>query len=203
MNERIKNLIQEDNGYLRVKLAESHGIARTYIYDYLKNNPSFMKIAAGIYYDAVHIAPDMLYVLSCRNPGIIYSHMTAAHIHQITRAPETYDITVRQGYNTLHFGYLVDQTVIHQISSKELFLLGKIRARDPLGNVVPVYDTERTICDLLHTKDCFSQPSFSETMTKYFRRATDDQVKTLIHYAEILKVSDKVELCLSLFGKRP
>ena len=201
IEDKIKSLVETDNGYLRVKLAESHGIARAYVYEFLKRNPSYQKIAAGIYYNAVRIRPDMLYVLACRNPGIVYSHMTAVHIHKLATTPEFYDITVKQGYSTLHFGNLVDRTVIHQISSPKVLTLGKERIFDPLGNVVPVYNMERTICDLLRTKNCYSQKAFSQTMMRYFQSCSEDNMDLLLQYADQLKVQEELNLCLALFGK--
>ena len=57
-------------------------------------------MAKGIYIDSAKIE-DVYYVLSVRNPKIIYSHMPAFYFYNLSiKAPDSsFDITVTKKYN--------------------------------------------------------------------------------------------------------
>lgn len=58
----------------------------------------------------------------------------------------SYSITVKRGYSTTRLK--ADGISVYTIK-QELHEIGKSTAQTPFGHTVPVYDMERTICDLL------------------------------------------------------
>ena len=55
------------------------------------------------------------------------------------------------------------------------------------GNDVPVYDMERTICDIIRSRNHIEIQTFQEALKGYARRR-DKNLRTLMHYAELFRV---------------
>ena len=90
---------------------------------------------------------DEAYVLSQRCPKGVISHDDALYYYGLVdREPFVHCITIYSGYNPsalTNSGYKV-YTV-----KKELLDLGKTTITNQFGHEIPMYDLERTICDLV------------------------------------------------------
>ena len=99
--EKIKNFIEEYNGYLITSLVCSEDISKTYIAKYIKEH-GMEKVSRGVYI-ADDVWPDELFILQQRNSAIIYSGETALYLHGLTdREYSSVCVTVPQGYNASH-----------------------------------------------------------------------------------------------------
>ena len=72
----------------------------------------------------------------------------------------------------------------------ELFELGKTTLRTPAGNYVPAYDLERTVCDVIHSRNKLGTETFLAALKLYAANPKKDLNK-LNSYAKQLRV-DKV-----------
>lgn len=97
--EIIQKLMERNNGYITAKELENFDISRNSLSIMTKKN-MIEKVAKGIYIDSAKIE-DVYYVLSIRNPKIIYSHMPAFYFYNLSiKAPDSsFDITVTKKYN--------------------------------------------------------------------------------------------------------
>ena len=57
----------------------------------------------------------------------------------------------------------------------------------PFGHSVPVYDMERTICDLLRSRNNIEMQVFQDALKQYARRK-DKNLRTLMKYASMFHV---------------
>ena len=101
-----------------------------------------------------------------RCPQAVFSHETALFFHDLTdREPLAYSVTVKTGYNPTR---LKDEGVQVFTIKAELHEVGLTTAQTPFGHDVPVYDMERTICDVL--------------------RSRSKDLRTLVRYAKLFRV---------------
>ena len=59
--------------------------------------------------------------------------------------------------------------------------------KTPFGHSVPVYDMERTICDLLRSRNNIEMQVFQDALKQYARRK-DKNLRTLMKYASMFHV---------------
>ena len=111
---------------------------------------------------------DAMYLLHLRCPQAVFSHETALFFHDLTdREPLRYSITVKTGYNPTR---LKDEGVQVFTIKAELHEDGLTTAQTPFGHDVPVYDMERTICDVLRSRSHIEMQTFQDALKAYARR---------------------------------
>ena len=69
----------------------------------------------------------------------------------------------------------------------ELHEVGLTTAQTPFGHDVPVYDMERTICDVLRSRSHIEMQTFQDALKAYARRK-DKDLRTLVRYAKLFRV---------------
>ena len=67
----------------------------------------------------------------------------------------------------------------------------------PFGHTVPVYDMERTICDLLRSRSRIEEQSFQSALKQYAVR-TDKNLRTLMRDAKLFHVEKKLRQYLEV-----
>ena len=143
--ERLDRLFEQNNGILKTAQVLENGIAKSTFYAYVRLRGA-EQAAHGVY-----VSPDAwtdaMYLLHLRCAQVVFSHESALFFHDLTdREPSPYSITVRTGYNPA--ALQADGIRVYTIK-KELHGVGIVTLSTPFGNPVPVYDMERTVCDLI------------------------------------------------------
>lgn len=185
--EKLKKLLEENNGYLFTTQVVDADISKTYLARFVKEN-NLEKVAHGIYVSE-DTWPDELYILQLRNPKIVYSGETALYLHLlIDREYSDISVTVPAGHNSSR---LRERGVrVHQ-EKKELFELGVIEVETNFGHKVRTYDKERCICDLILNRGKIEVQHF-QTALKEYMKWKDKDLSRLMAYAEKLKIRDEV-----------
>lgn len=65
--------------------------------------------------------------------------------------------------------------------------MGLTTTRTPFGHTLPVYDMERTICDLLRSRHRMEIQIFQDALKQYVRRK-DKNLRRLMQYAALFHV---------------
>jgi predicted transcriptional regulator of viral defense system len=134
----------------------------------------------GIYIKAGDI-DDALFSLQQRAKKIVYSHETALFLHGLTdRTPFRYSITVPASYKPSDS--LKAACKIYYIKV-ELIGLGKTELASGLGHQVMVYDRERTLCDIVRSRNKLDKQVFLDALKGYVARPGAD-LNRLYDYAE-------------------
>ena len=68
--------------------------------------------------------------------------------------------------------------------------MGMTTGQTPFGHTVPVYDMERTICDLIRSRSRIEIQVFQSALKQYARRR-DKNLRTLMQYAAMFHVEKK------------
>lgn len=181
--EKIEELIKVQNGIIQTAQVVGVGIPKHIFYSYVKDR-ELQQIANGIY-ASKDAWVDSMYILHLRCEQIIYSHDTALFFHGlIDRTPSKYTVTVKTGYNP---SKLKKEGIQVYTIKKELHDLGRIKMKTPIGYEVPVYDMERTICDLIRNRSGIENQTFQDALKQYVRRK-EKNLNTLMQYAKVFHV---------------
>jgi predicted transcriptional regulator of viral defense system len=129
---------------------------------------------------------DELYLLQKLSGKIVYSHETALFLHDMAeRTPLRHSLTI-PSRNKLS-SVLSDGCKVYYIKP-ELYELGLCTVKSKMGNEIIAYDAERTICDILRSRNRIDSQIFAEAMKSYAARKEQNWNK-LRDYAEALRVT--------------
>ena len=195
MNYENKILNLFNNGFLRNKDLVDNNIPSVYL-TRLVNNNVIERVSRGLYV-RTNSLPDDLVILQNKSKNAIYSNLTALYLYGFSdRLPIKYDITVNSGYN----GSIQEVDNVNLFyTKKELFNLGEIVYRLDSGNLIKVYDLERTICDVIKNKNRLDQELVNKALRKYFYSKEKNTLK-LYEYAKKMKIYKKVRSVFEILG---
>lgn len=185
---RINKIIKKNNGIITASEVAEENIDSWYLTDMVRNG-EIERVARGVYINPTYENYDELYIFQIQNRVCIYSYQTALYLYGLTeRLPFTNEVTVYQGYNTSR---IKDKVISHQVK-KEWYKVGISEVKTEIGNLVTVYDMERTLCDI--TRDRKNQDSeiFSKAWNFYLKKDNKDVWK-LRKYATIFGISKQIE----------
>ena len=181
--EQLDHLFAANGGILKTAHVVSAKIPKPILYDYVKER-GVEQAAHGIYISA-EAWTDAMYLLHLRCAQAVFSHESALFFHDLTdREPNPYSITVKTGYNPASLQ--ADGIKVYTIK-KELHDVGIVTMNTPFGNPVPVYDMERTICDLIRSRSGIETQTFQDALKQYAKRK-DKNLRNLMRYAQMFRV---------------
>lgn len=181
--ERLDLLFQQNNGIVKTAQVLQVGIAKATLYSYIKQR-GVEQVAHGIY-ASPDAWLDAMYLLHLRCAQAVFSHESALFFHDLTdREPNPYSITVKTGYNPSSLQ--ADGIKVYTIK-KELHGVGIMMMNTPFGNPVPVYNVERTICDLIRSRSGLEAQTFQGALKQYAKRKNKD-LRKLMCYAQMFRV---------------
>ena len=178
-------IAKSHGGIVETKIAAEQGISKAMLCKLCKEN-KIHRIVKGQY-----ILPDdmqdELFSISKRSANIIFSHETALFLHGISdRTPFEHTITAPSG--CIPSASIKSECKVYYIKP-ELFELGKTVLKTPAGNDVPTYDLERTICDVIRSRNRIGTETFLSALKLYAANPKKDLNK-LSTYAKKMRVSN-------------
>ncbi|MDD3415351.1 MAG: type IV toxin-antitoxin system AbiEi family antitoxin domain-containing protein [Lachnospiraceae bacterium] len=181
--EKIRELLKNQNGMIQTTQVLDADISKRIFYLYVREN-KLEQIAHGIYV-AEDTWVDSMYVLHLRCEQAIFSHDTALFFHDLTdREPLQYSVTVKTGYNPSRLKQ--DGVQVYTIK-KDLHEVGMIKKKTSFGHEVPVYNMERTICDLIRSRNKIEIQTLQDALKQYAKRK-DKNLRILMQYADLFHV---------------
>ncbi|MFA5585292.1 MAG: type IV toxin-antitoxin system AbiEi family antitoxin domain-containing protein [Saccharofermentanales bacterium] len=184
MKYDVKKILENNDGWITLKEVEEHGISRQNFYTYVEQN-GLERAGHGIYTDP-DVWPDAMYLIHLRSSQIIFSHESALFLHDMTdREPLRHSVTVKTGYNPHR---LKEDGIKVYTVKKELHQLGLCQAKTPFGHSVRVYDKERTLCDIVRSRNNLDKQVFQGALKAYGKHR-DKNLRNLMLYAEALRIS--------------
>lgn len=181
--EQLDQMLTAQEGMLRTSQVVSSGISKPVFYDYVRSR-DLDRVAHGIYLSK-DFWVDAMYLLHLRFEQAVFSHETALFFHDLTdREPIEYTVTVKTGCNPSKMK--AEGIQVFTIKA-DLHDVGLTTAKTPFGHTVPVYDMERTICDLLRSRSRIEIQTFQGALKSYARRK-DKNLRALMQYARMFKV---------------
>ncbi len=186
-------IAKKNGGIIETKIAAQHGISKAMLYK-LCREEKIHRIVKGQY-----ILPDdmqdELLSISMRSENIIFSHETALYLHGISdRTPFEHTVTAPSG--CIPSTAIKSECKVYYIKP-ELFDLGKTELKTPSGNLVPCYDLERTVCDVIRSRNKLGTETFLAALKLYAANPKKDLNK-LNSYAKKMRVSNTLRQYLEV-----
>ena len=190
---KILNLFK--NGYLTTKDVTDNNIPRAYLTKLMKEN-KIERVSRGVYIKKNELVDEFV-IFQSKSKNAIYSNTTALYLHGFSnRIPIKYDITINSGYN----GSLQKEDNVNLFYTKrELLDLGVINYNLDSGNIVRVYDLDKTICDIIKNKKKIDAEIFNKAIREYFYSKKKNTLK-LYEYAKKMNIYNKVRDTFEVFG---
>ena len=191
--EEIIKMAKENNGTVTTAMVVAAGFSRGNI-KYLVDKGMIEKSTRGVYI-LPEVWEDEIFNLQCRFKRGIYSHETALFLWDLTdRTPNRYNMAFPVNYNLTK----PKEENIRCVQCKgEWYELGLAEVTTPGGNIVKVYNAERTLCDILRTHSGVDIQIVTEAFKRYTSK-TEKNIPVLSEYAKILKVEEKLRAYLEV-----
>jgi predicted transcriptional regulator of viral defense system len=181
--EKIRKLLKDQRGVIFTSNFTQLNIPRTYL-SMLEKNKEIERVARGVYKTPSSIEDEM-YVFQVAYKSTIYSHETALYLHDLTdRSPLAYSVSVPVGYHSAalnNSGHKVFYV------NRKLCYLGVVTINSPHGNKIKVTDLERTICDVVRSRNQMDVQFVNAALKRYVSRK-DKNLNRLYGYAKSFRV---------------
>ena len=180
---KIRDILKDQNGILLTSDLLKHRIPRTYL-SVLEKKGEFQRISRGVY-SATGYMVDEMAVIQARFKGALYSHETVAYLLDLTdRAPLYYSVTVPSGYNATS---LKTMGMKVYFVNRKLYRLGSITLKSPHGNDIKTFNLERTVCDILRSRNQIDIQQVNELLKRYVKKKEKD-LDLLYNYARQFRI---------------
>lgn len=189
----LTELSEQGNNIITTAAAEAVGISRAMLSKLCKEG-KIQRIAKGQYM-LVDEMPDELLSINLRTERLVFSHETALFLHGISdRTPFVHSITAPA--NRVPSPSLREECKVYYIKP-ELFELGRTKLTTPFGNQVSCYDLERTICDIIRSRNKIGSETFLSALKQYAASPKKD-LNRLNFYAKKMSLTNVVRQYLEV-----
>ena len=186
--ERIEKLIENNDGFVTSKEINESNIPSIYLSRYVKK-AGLKQIARGFYALSNWIVDPYL-VFQYTYPQFIYSYDSAIFLHGLGDIlPNYFEVTGPFNYRPMSKTH--GEVITHTDIRDDTYKLGRTSTKTSFGNVVNVYDKEKTICDLIKHKDKVDFEVYVKALNNY-AKSKDKNINKLMEYARIMKIENKV-----------
>lgn len=178
INSIILEEIKKNNNMITTAQAVELGFSRYLLSKYEKEG-LLERERQGVYIlpDSVH---DDMYTLMLRSGKIIFSHDTALFLNGLSeRTPFVHSVTIP---NNTRVSKVVREECTCYYIKPELHQIGAITRKTTLGNMVRCYNAERTICDLLRSRNRLDEETVISAIKNY-AASSDKDLNLLAVYA--------------------
>ncbi|MDR2599277.1 MAG: type IV toxin-antitoxin system AbiEi family antitoxin domain-containing protein [Oscillospiraceae bacterium] len=181
--DELDLLLNKNNGYITTSEAMRIGVSRTYFGEYIRKR-ELEKVTQGVYMSQ-DAWEDGMYVIQTRYPGAVFSHETALYLHGLAeREPTQYAVTLKTTSSAS--GLIKSGVKVYKVKA-DLFEEGLCKAETPEGHKVRVYNTERTICDLVRSRNNIEVQEILSSIKEY-ARMNEKNIPLLMRYASLFSV---------------
>ncbi len=186
-------IAKDHGGIIETKIAAQHGISKAMLHKLYKED-KIQRIVKGQYILPDDLQDELLSI-SKRSENIIFSHETALYLHGISdRTPFEHTVTAPSG--CIPSAAIKSECKVYYIKPA-LFDLGKTELKTPSGNLVPCYDLERTVCDVIRSRNKLGTETFLAALKLYAANSKKDLNK-LNSYAKKMRVSNTLRQYLEV-----
>lgn len=187
VNQVIMEELKRNNNTITTSQVVELGFSRALLSKYVKQG-LLERGRHGVYILPSSVHDDM-YTLMLRTDKLVFSHDTALFLNGLSdRTPFEHTVTIPS--NTVLSDALKEECNCFYIKP-ELFSLGMVWKKTTFGNEVRCYDVERTICDLLRSRNRMDKETVISAMKNYVSYK-DKDLNRLAEYAERFRVSKKI-----------
>ena len=185
INPKIKKALEENNNIITPSQVEELGFSRQLLYKY-SNEGLLIRERQGVYLvpNSVH---DDMYTLMLKSEYIIFSHETALFLNGLSeRTPFIHSLTIP---STTKLSKPLNSECKTYYIKPEYHEIGLIQIENTFGNKVRCYNAERTICDILRSRNRLDDETLI-TALKNYAKSSNKNLNLLFEYSKIFRVTN-------------
>ncbi len=182
---QIRQILQEQNGIVRTADLVDLAIPTTYL-SIMTKRGELERVAWGVYQKPT-LLEDEFFLFQSQHKAAVFSHETALFLHDLTdRTPLFFSVTVPSGYHSA----TLDESK-HQVFyvKRTLLEIGVAGISSPHSNTLRVTGMERTIVDILRSRNRMEDQILFDALKRYARLKSKN-VELLYRYAEQFRVQN-------------
>ncbi len=193
--EKLKQFLQNRKEIVfKTKEITDAGFHRTAIKK-LVDDGAILQLKRGIYSLTSYLADDFASLQKKYSKGIYSMDVALYLLHQSPYCPNRYTMTFPRGYNNAS---LKNEVLLNvKWTSDKYYSLGVTKIESPCGDMINVYDLERTICDMV--REANNNVEYLVPALKNYFKSDEKDIKKLLYYARQLHVTDKIVKCMEVF----
>lgn len=152
------------------------------------------RLAPGVYIDPFEFGDDIAALQYSLSKGIFFKDTALFLYGMIDRTPSIYEMNF-----PLPYAYSTKTNAPVKIyrQKKELYEIGIASTQTPGGHLVKVYDIERTLCDILRTRDRSDAETIKQAMNSYAHQK-EKNLRKLMAYARTFKVEEEIRMYMEV-----
>jgi predicted transcriptional regulator of viral defense system len=185
--ERIREILEGQHGTLLTSDLAKFNIPRTYL-SIMEQNGEIERVSRGIY-RASNSIEDEMFGFQAVYRSSVYSHETALYLHDLTdRSPLRYSVSVPADYHTMSL-----RQSGHKIFyvKRSLFEIGLTTMKSPHGNPIRVTNLERTISDVVRSRNQIDVQLIYEALKRYVGKK-ERNLDLLYSYSKRFRIQNVV-----------
>lgn len=188
INSVILEALKKNNNVITTAQVVELGFSRYLLSKYEKEG-LLERERQGVYVLPGSVHDDM-YTLMLRSGKIIFSHDTSLFLNGLSeRTPFVHSVTIPN--NTRVSKVMQEECVCYYIKP-ELHQIGMTIRKTTLGNEVRCYNAERTICDLLRSRNRLDEETVIGAIKNY-AASSDKDLNLLAVYASKFRVDKELK----------
>ena len=185
--DKINDKMKSNNYILSTEELLELGMSKTTLTNYVR--AGILERCGHGYYTIPDSVEDDMYLVMLRSKHIVFSHETALFLNGLSeRTPFIHAVTIPS--NTAIPPSIKDQCKCYYIKP-ELHKIGITNKKTTFGNTVRCYNAERTVCDILRSRNRMDEETVISSLKNYSEHKDKNLLK-LGEYAELFKVSKVV-----------
>lgn len=193
INANILQEIKKNNNVITTLQVLRLGFSKTLLTKYVKAG-LLDRSGHGVYTLPDSVVDDM-YLLMLHSDKIIFSHDSALFLNGLSeRTPFKHTVTIPS--DSALPKSIKDECICFYIKP-ELHKLGMIQKMTTFGNIVRCYNKERTVCDLLRSRNRSDEETVISAIKNYAASA-DRDLNLLSSFAEDFKVGKELKKYLEV-----
>ncbi len=193
INKEIYEKMKTGNNMITTAQVLALGYSKTLLSQYVKNG-FLERVRQGVYI-LPESAHDDMYTLGMRSERIVFSHDTALFLNELSeRIPFVHSITIPS--NSAVPASIKNECICYYVKP-ELYLIGITEKRTTFGNIVKCYNIERTICDLLRSRNRLDEEIVISAVKNYAGYNGKD-LSRLAEYAKLFHVNKELKKYLEV-----
>lgn len=185
--DKIFEYLNKNGGQITAKGANSMGVSSRILRNMYAHG-QLERLAPGVYIDPLEFGDDIAALQYNLSKGIFFKDTALFLYGMIDRTPSTYEMNFPLPYA---YSTKKDAPIKIYRQKKELYEIGMTTTKTPGGHMVSVYDVERTLCDIIRTRDRSDGETIKQAMNSYAHQKKKN-LRQLMAYARIFKVEDEI-----------
>ena len=193
VDEKLERILRQSGGIITTQDVQKENVSRTAFLEFVNKN-GLTRIAHGIY-SSDEAWPDIFRQLQLQYPSIVFSHESALYLHGMAeREPEPVAVTVKTNY---HSSSMKKHNMKIYYVGAAMLELGLVEKPSPTGYLVRCYNLERTICDIIRSRNTVDYQELTGAVKAYVRRR-DKNIPLLMRYGEQFRITSRLKTYLEV-----